>query len=229
MVACAAAWLATFLIDLGRAELDGRVTGAPSWHWGAGTGLALGVALVGVLWQLGRPEVTRRDRSEGLGPVVWVLALVVATCLAAIAYVLIPLRGVAGRGAGGLPGYGTTITVLFIAQFVGVVLLAGHSRSGPLGVWVPMATAAAAAVAAFLVPLPFLPDSAGLRLDVAPDPGRAFVTVLVAAAAAVVTALALPASGRAAELLGRDQQSLSRPVWGRADQRSYSGSAGCSQ
>jgi hypothetical protein len=214
MVACAAVWLATFLIDQGQAELDGAVTGAPSWYWGAGTGLALGVALIVVLWQLGRPEVTHRDGSEGLGPVVWVLALAAATCLAAVAYVLVPLRGVEDRGAGGLPGYGTTITVLFIAQFVGVVLLAGHSRSGPLGVWVPLATAAVAAVAASLVPLPSLPDPTGLRLDVAPDAGRAFLTALVAVAAAVVTALALPARGRAAELLGRDPRSLSRPAWG---------------
>jgi hypothetical protein len=214
VVACATAWLATFLIDLGRAGLDGPVTGAPSRIWGAGTGVALGAALAALLWQVGRREVTQRDGSEGLGRVVWVLAVVAAACLAAIVYVLVPLRGLGSRGDGSLPGYGETITVLFIAQFVAVVLLAGHSRSGPLGVWAPLGAAAVAAVGAFLVPLWFLPDPTGLRLDAAPDPGRTFVTVLTAVVAAVVTALALPARGRAAELLGGRPPSLSRPAWG---------------
>jgi hypothetical protein len=212
LVACAAAWLATFLVDQGRAELEGPVTGAPSRYWGAATGVALGVALVVILWQVGRPEVTRRDGSEGLGRVVWVLALVAAACLAAVAYVLLPLRGFEGRGPGGLPGYGATVTVVFIAQFVGVVLLAGHSRSGPLGVWAPLVAAAVAAGVAFFLPLPFLPDPTGLPVDSAPDPGRVFLTVLAAVAAAFVTALALPARGRAAELLGGDPRS--RPAWG---------------
>ena len=213
LVACAAAWLATFLIDQGRAGLDGRVTGAPSWYWGAATGVLLGVALLALFWRVGHRDVTRRDGKEGLGGVVWVLPLAAAACLAAVAYVLLPLRGVGDRGTGSLPGYGATITVLFIAEFVGVVLLAGHSRSGRLGVWLPLG---AAAVAAWrrpgATPIPARPD--GLRLDVAPDPGRTFMTVLVAVTAGVVTAVALPARGRAAELLGGVPRSLSRPAWG---------------
>jgi hypothetical protein len=64
------------------------------------------------------------------------------------------------------------------------------------------------------VPLPFLSDPTGLRLDVAPSPGRVFLTVLAAVVSAIVAAGALPARGRAAELLGRDPRSPSRPAWG---------------
>ena len=92
LVACAAAWLATFLIDQGRAGLDGRVTGATSWYWGAATGVLLGVALLALFWRVGHRDVTRRDGKEGLGGVVWVLPLAAAACLAAVAYVLLPLR-----------------------------------------------------------------------------------------------------------------------------------------
>jgi hypothetical protein len=201
LVACAAAWLATFLVDLGRAGLDGRVRGALSWPWGAGTGLLLAGGLLAVLWRVGHPDVTRRDGSEGLGKVVWVLPLAAAACLVAVAYVLLPVRGVGVRGAGSLPGYGATVAVLFVAQFAGVVLLAGHSRSGRGGVWLPLGAAAAAAGIVLLTPL-------------VPGPGRTFVTVLVAVAAGVGTALTLPARGRAAELLGGDPTSLSRPAWG---------------
>ena len=80
LVACAAAWLATFLIDQGRAGLGGRVTGAPSWYWGAGTGVLLGVALLVLLWPIGHEDVTQRDGTEGLGRVVWVLPLAAAAC-----------------------------------------------------------------------------------------------------------------------------------------------------
>lgn len=199
LVACAAAWLATFLIDQGRAGLGGRVTGAPSWYWGAGTGVLLGVALLVLLWPIGHEDVTQRDGTEGLGRVVWVLPLAAAACLAAVAYVLLPLRGVGDRGDGNLPGYGATITVLFIAQFVGVVLLAGHSRSGRAGVLLPLAAAAVAVGIVLLTPL-------------TPGPGRTFVTVLAAVTVGVVTALVLPARGRAAQLLGGPP--LSRPAWG---------------
>jgi hypothetical protein len=201
LVACAAAWLATFLIDLGRAGLDGRVTGAPSWYWGAGTGVLLGVAVLALLWRVGHRNVTWRDGSEGLAGVVWVLPLAAAACLAAVTYALLPLRAVGDRGAGSLPGYGATITVLFVAQFVGVVLLAGHSRSGRVGVLLPLGAAAVAVGIVLLTPL-------------APGPGRTFVTGLAAVTAGVVTALALPARGRAAELLGGVPKSLSGPAWG---------------
>ena len=201
LVACAAAWLATFLIDQGRAGLDGRVTGAPSWYWGAATGVLLGVALLALFWRVGHRDVTRRDGKEGLGGVVWVLPLAAAACLAAVAYVLLPLRGVGDRGTGSLPGYGATITVLFIAEFVGVVLLAGYSRSGRVGVWLPLGAAAVAVGIVLLTPL-------------APGSGRTFITVLAAVTAGVVTAVALPARGRAAELLGGVPRSLGRPAWG---------------
>jgi hypothetical protein len=184
LVACAAAWLATsHRPGPSRAGRQGH--GAPSSSWGAATGVLLGVAFLALFWRVGQRDVTRRDGTEGLGGVVWVLPLAAAACLAAVVYVLLPLRGVGGRGTGGLPGYGATITVLFIAEFVGVVLLAGYSRSGRVGVWLPLGAAAVAAGIVLLTPL-------------APGSGRTFITVLAAVTAGVVTAVALPARGRAA-------------------------------
>jgi hypothetical protein len=205
--ACVTAWLATFLVDLDRVGLPAPVTGSPSWYWGAGCGIALGLALALVIWWVGRAQVTRRDGSEGLGSAVWVLALVGLACAGVVAYSLVPAREFGSRLAGGLPGYAAVVTVLFIAQFGGVVLLAGQSRSGPLGVWAPLAAAAVAAAGASLL----WSDPASLRLD-ASEPGQLFLTTLVAVVAAIVTALVLPARGRAARLLDGDPRS--RPAWG---------------
>ena len=160
-----------------------------------------------MIWWVGRAQVTRRDGSEGLGSAVWVLALVGLACAGVVAYSLVPAREFGSRPAGGLPGYAAVVTVVFIAQFGGVVLLAGQSRSGPLGVWAPLAAAAVAAAGASLL----WSDPASLRLD-ASEPGQLFLTTLVAVVAAIVTALVLPARGRAARLLDGDPRS--RPAWG---------------